>query len=590
MGEKIRLLGDTNDDPKDKPRGDQKEPNDDPKGEPKYGETCCCTRGFVCYVATATNLPWEIVAYIAGISTNVKGNGTETDLKESKCFRRSEFIYTCLVATFALIGLIAQNIICFRRDRLDKSFLRMIPMGNNTSKFMECHEPSQMVSAIIIPDVILLWFLFLVLRKRICKHFVWYSNRESKNTKQGLHSQSSSINTGKSDTGHNLSGNKSTASDSKYSLSASAFPNYGATNQQNLSPSVHSGGDQRTNQSASDQRTSDQSTSDQRTRDQIISEQRTSDQSTSDQRTSNQRTSDQTTGDENASDQRTRDQSNSDQSLSDLVDKIKASGRKPDWCMKLFILAIPFYILCSKVVSIGNLFAFEIVDPYNGNEVMDWGESYITGSWKIVLIVLSFLGFVAFDLLYTEVIVRYALQCQLNIYFLEFIINNVQAYKSQNEALKDILKAQKFLKELNESSLTIGLVLLTSTLHTANCTVSLLSIAKNCTHLQILLLLARAIQWAFLTLFPIFQAAQISNTIKKLRETGLSMYAPPVEFETPASESEKQLIRKYTSGIALNVELFGFNINPWFPYVIVILIFFAIMLEPLGLKWFQHLI
>ena len=532
-------------------------------------KTCCSywCRCFVCfmqrYVATTTNLSWEIVAYIAGISTSVTDNGTEKDAKESKCFRCSKIIYAFLVATIALFGLIAQDIICFRRDRLDKSFLRMIPVGNNTSKFMECHEPSQMVSAIIIPDVIVLWLLFLVLKKRI---FAW----KSKDTEQD------STNSGPV---------------------ASQYPNYGAINEQKSSRNQSTSDPRTIDQSTNDQRTSDsdQRTSDQSTSVQSISDQRTSDQGSSDQstsiRTSDQRTSDQGSSDQSTSirtsDQSSSNQRTSDQSLSDLVDKIKASGKKPDWYMKFYIPAIPFfYTLCSKAISIGNLFAFKIVDPYTGNEVMDWGESYITGPWKIVLIVLSFLGFVAFDLLYTEVIVRYALQCQLNIYFLEFIINNVQ---SQNEALiNDVFKAQKFLKELNESSLTIGLVLLISTLHTANCTVSLLSISKNCTHLQTFVLLARAIQWAFLTLFPIFQAAQISNTIKKLQETALSMYTPPIE--TTASESKRQLITKYISGIALNVELCGYIINPWFPYVIVILIFFAIMLEPLGLKWFQHLI
>lgn len=53
------------------------------------GKTCrgCCrcarcfgsfARFFAYYVATTTNLPWEIAEYIAGISMNVKGNGTET--------------------------------------------------------------------------------------------------------------------------------------------------------------------------------------------------------------------------------------------------------------------------------------------------------------------------------------------------------------------------------------------------------------------------------------------------------------------------------------------------------------------------------
>lgn len=124
---------------------------------------------------------------------------------------------------------------------------------------------------------------------------------------------------------------------------------------------------------------------------------------------------------------------------------------------------------------------------------MGWKLHYWTLENSLNCLIFFWL-YIAFDLVYTEVIVRYALQCQMNIYFLEFIINKVTvkkatAYESQNEALKDISNAQKFLKELNESSFVIVLVLLITTLHTTNCTVSLLSIAKKCTHLQTFLLL-----------------------------------------------------------------------------------------------------
>ena len=444
----------------------------------------CCRRLYTYYVAVITNWPWKIAAYVSGLSSVSESGYGETALqdkipngKKSTCLRLLQAVYGATIGILVPIGLLAQDIICFRRDRLDKTYLR-----NNASKF-ECHDPSQLLSAIIILDMIVVWLLLLVIWTRVycflkcllccflCPCFLYY-------------------------------------------LRGMFRPDTCFLDQKN-------------------------------------------------------------SGDKN--------------DLSDLVNEIKE--KKPsDMCM--FIPMIPFiYLIFSLAVSIFNLLAFEIV-----NAVMDW-ETNISGSLRITFIVLSFIGFVAFDLLYTEVIIKYSLQCQMNITFLEAIIDKVEAkveakgYTNQDEAFKDVKNAQKFLKQLNENSFAIGLVLLITGLHTANSTISLLSIDhENSTYGQVIGLVLRAIHWTFLTVFPIFQAAEISNTSKKLRETGLSMYTPPPIKLNGLDAEEKKMVRKHTPVITLDAELFGFTVNPWFPYVIMILIFFALMVEPLGLEWFDRLI
>ena len=127
----------------------------------------------------------------------------------------------------------------------------------------------------------------------------------------------------------------------------------------------------------------------------------------------------------------------------------------------LFLLIPIIYVTVSLVASIINLFAFNFVDD---DVIIHWPGTSIYGSSKATLVVLSLIGFIAIDVFYIQLIIKYAFQCKLNIYYLEEIIRkidnlevirssiqnhrNIETYKNQGDALKDIKRAEArgFLK------------------------------------------------------------------------------------------------------------------------------------------------
>ena len=147
--------------------------------------------------------------------------------------------------------------------------------------------------------------------------------------------------------------------------------------------------------------------------------------------------------------------------LNNLVDEIRLK-KKPDKFMNVLFLLIPIiYVTVSLVASIINLFAFNFVDD---DVIIHWPGTSIYGSSKATLVVLSLIGFIAIDVFYIQLIIKYAFQCKLNIYYLEEIIRkidnlevirssiqnhrNIETYKNQGDALKDIKRAEArgFLK------------------------------------------------------------------------------------------------------------------------------------------------
>ena len=103
------------------------------------------------YIAVITDWPWEIAKYVTSIC--------EWEIPvQVKYF---QWIYIFMQILLAFFGLIAQAISCFCRDRLDNNFIHT-RNDNDSNKLVECHESSQLLSAIIIPDVIFLLPLFWV--------------------------------------------------------------------------------------------------------------------------------------------------------------------------------------------------------------------------------------------------------------------------------------------------------------------------------------------------------------------------------------------------------------------------------------------
>ena len=74
----------------------------------------------------------------------------------------------------------------------------------------------------------------------------------------------------------------------------------------------------------------------------------------------------------------------------------------------------------------------------------DWN---ITGHFRIAVFGTILVGTTAIDLLYIQIMLKYVFQCQLNIYFLQLIISKVESktYRKQDEAIQDVIRAQKFL-------------------------------------------------------------------------------------------------------------------------------------------------
>jgi len=85
------------------------------------------------------------------------------------------------------------------------------------------------------------------------------------------------------------------------------------------------------------------------------------------------------------------------------------------------------------------------------------GGVSLVGNVKTILIVSSFIGFI-FDLLYTQVTMKYAYRCQLNVYYLKIIKGDIDNYKNMNEGqanknfqkeiMEKVGKADTFIKQL----------------------------------------------------------------------------------------------------------------------------------------------
>ena len=405
-----------------------------------------------------TDWPWKIAAYISGNSKS----------KEYPYFSHLQWFYVAIRFLLAIMGLIVQELTCFRRDRLDLNIIQQ----NNGSKEVKCDEASQIFSDFVVPDTIILFALtWLLLRKSFGKF-------------------------------HNLC----------------------------------------------------------------------------------------------------RSMESADKGIIDLVSRIE-SRKEPDIYMRiLFPILCLGYVILSQGVSIMNMYAFDM----EGSAVTIHGKwTSISGSKKTLLIDLSFLGFVAYDLFYTQMIMRYAFECKMNIYFLEEIQKKISkskvirehlvqndaengnyTYKNQSEALNDVENAHNFFMQLNSNATVVGFIIIITILLATNCVVSLVN--EGNTIFQEAALTARFLQWIFLILCPLYQAAQVNQASITLHETGLAIYRPLVRFENNTCH-ENKMIGKHASPIILKAKLFGFTIQPSFPYVIIILTLFSLMVGS-GYKWYEPLL
>ena len=240
------------------------------------------------------------------------------------------------------------------------------------------------------------------------------------------------------------------------------------------------------------------------------------------------------------------------------------------------------YIILSQVVSVGYLIVFQLWDE----DVIiqtPLGQYDLDTKLKRWLLCSTFVGFIAFDLLYVTVIMRYAYRCQMIIYYLKMIKRKVKGkdrcnnYNSHEQAMKEVKKAKKFIRHLNSSSGTTGFVTIIGLFQAVNCAFLLMN--DEFAYHETGAIMARLILFGFLAIYPFYKAAGLNFAAKRLCNTGLDM-----RLDCPyqgSFGSNKGVC------VTLKATMFGIYVQPWLPYLVLFVIFLVTTLVESKLKWYQ---
>ena len=261
-------------------------------------------------------------------------------------------------------------------------------------------------------------------------------------------------------------------------------------------------------------------------------------------------------------------------SLNKLVTAAKDKLKNSYVIMTYTLMAI-IYMILSLLVSGIYLYVFKLA--YDDVVIQSpLSKHVLGGKEKYRTIWFSFMGFVAFDLLYLQVMLRYAYRCQLILYCLKIIKDGVK--KNQVIANKKDLKtktknAYTYIKELNTSSGTIALLIILAGFQGVNCGINLLQAHKT-SYSKAAAVTARLVLWGFLFVFPFRKAAAVNTVSKRLEDLGWD-----VKIESCAHDGD-------SGSINLKANVFGIYVHPRLPFVVIILLLFTIMVGA-KIKWYQ---
>ena len=280
----------------------------------------------------------------------------------------------------------------------------------------------------------------------------------------------------------------------------------------------------------------------------------------------------------------------SEQYLKNLVAIVRSTEKLGKSTIVCYILISFFYVFLSLGVSAVYSVVFHLTDtnviiqpPINlFHEDDDKGK--LDGAKKYIFIVAAIIGFFGFDILYIRVIMRYACRCQMIIYILQYMKDNITTFTDLDVSKQKDLR--NFVKYLNVSSGTVGFVIIIAAYQAANCCVILFS--DDITYLQAVAVALRLILWGFLAVFPFHKAAGVNIASKKLHDTGWNMHRPSLNNQIRPSLDIQSSSNNETC-IILKARIFGITVNPWLPYVVIILLLLTIMIGS-KFKWYDHVL
>ena len=252
---------------------------------------------------------------------------------------------------------------------------------------------------------------------------------------------------------------------------------------------------------------------------------------------------------------------------------------KKESTVKVYSVISLLYIFCSLGLDISYVYVFDIThdDLVIQSSVLSTNNSK---NFKKKAIILSILGFIAIDLLYIQVITRYAYRCDFTIQYLNSI-------KNRDDQLKEKVKnAYHYIRELNKSTITAIVVVITG-FTAISCVINLVT-TPDCTMnsatspesdndkisskqiWQFVAVALRLILWTILTVAPFFKAAQVNKSLNRLR------------FDlVMCDSSDRSNSSRYAKGVkymSTEFKFFGISVISALPNMIIILLFSAVIL------------
>ena len=245
------------------------------------------------------------------------------------------------------------------------------------------------------------------------------------------------------------------------------------------------------------------------------------------------------------------------------------------------------YIVCSFILS--TIYIFEFGFGRNDVVIQSSLSSSLRSSnngFKIPAIICSMLGFIAFDLLYIHVLMRYVNRCDFLIEYLEPIKSEfsqdptngrvVRFTANQQNKIKD---ASKFLRKLNDNALATETVIVIAGFTAFSCVINLTN-TTDCTRInkdwQALAVILRLVLWLCIVLIPFYKAAEVNETSRE------------VSVEVVVCSRDPQMVSEGVKYITSKARLIGISVQPWLPNALLLIIIFAVMLGS-GIKYFHLL-
>ena len=175
------------------------------------------------------------------------------------------------------------------------------------------------------------------------------------------------------------------------------------------------------------------------------------------------------------------------------------------------------------------------------------------------------------------------------IYYLQLIKRNINSFQNEDiqpadnemsckdkekaeEVMQEKENAYTFIKQLNASGSTVGFVILPEA---ADCAVFLLD--DDITYFQGC---AIALRLTLFGVFPFHKAAGVNFVFRRLYDFGRNKHVPPLGGPYGSNDSRR---------VTLKAKVFGISVNPWLPYMIIIILLLTIMIGA-KFKWYEHVL